>query len=91
MVNPVFRHVLAEFNAHGVEFLVVGAHALAAYGLLSTPERDKALPPNSALQLSIAVMSVRAYEAGRRILERVDEASAVATQGAPSRITPGPP
>lgn len=33
-MNPDFRDLLAEFNAHGVEFLVVGAHALAAYGLV---------------------------------------------------------
>jgi len=31
-MNPDFRDLLAEFNAHGVEFLVVGAHALAAHG-----------------------------------------------------------
>jgi hypothetical protein len=31
-VNRDFRDLLAEFNAHGVEFLIVGAHALAAHG-----------------------------------------------------------
>jgi hypothetical protein len=31
-VNPDFRDLLAEFNAHRVEYLVVGAHALAAHG-----------------------------------------------------------
>ncbi len=30
--EPRFRDLVAEFNAHGVEFLVVGAHALAAHG-----------------------------------------------------------
>lgn len=30
--NTDFRDLLAEFNAHGVEYLVVGAHALAAHG-----------------------------------------------------------
>jgi hypothetical protein len=33
-MNPDFRDLLAEFNAHGVEYLVVGAHALAAHGLV---------------------------------------------------------
>src|SRR5829696_6257902 len=33
-MNPDFRDLLAAFNAHGVEFLVVGAHALAAHGLV---------------------------------------------------------
>jgi hypothetical protein len=27
-----YRELLAEFNAHKVEYLVVGAHALAAHG-----------------------------------------------------------
>ena len=31
-MNPDFRDLLAEFNAHEVEYLVVGAHALAAHG-----------------------------------------------------------
>jgi hypothetical protein len=30
-MNPGFRDLLAAFNAYGVEFLVVGAHALAAH------------------------------------------------------------
>ncbi len=31
-MNPDFKDLLAEFNAHRVEYLVVGAHALAAHG-----------------------------------------------------------
>ncbi len=31
-MNPDFSELLATFNAHGVEYLVVGAHALAAHG-----------------------------------------------------------
>lgn len=31
-MSPDFRDLLAEFNAREVEYLVVGAHALAAYG-----------------------------------------------------------
>jgi hypothetical protein len=31
-MNRDFRDLLAEFNAHGVEYLIVGAHALAAHG-----------------------------------------------------------
>jgi len=33
-VNHDFRDLLSEFNARRVEFLVVGAHALAAHGLV---------------------------------------------------------
>ena len=31
-MSPDFRDLLFEFNAHGVESLVVGAYALAAHG-----------------------------------------------------------
>jgi hypothetical protein len=31
-LNPDFRDLLSTFNAQGVEYLVVGAHALAAHG-----------------------------------------------------------
>jgi hypothetical protein len=31
-VNPDFKELLLDFNAHNVEYLIVGAHALAAYG-----------------------------------------------------------
>lgn len=31
-MNQDFRDLLREFNAHGVEYIVVGAHALAAHG-----------------------------------------------------------
>lgn len=31
-MNQDFRELLSEFNAQGVEYLVVGAHALAAHG-----------------------------------------------------------
>jgi len=31
-VNPDFRDILSAFNAEGVEYLVVGAYALAAHG-----------------------------------------------------------
>lgn len=33
-----FRDLLAEFNAHRVEFLLVGAHALAAHGYVRATE-----------------------------------------------------
>lgn len=31
-MNADFRDLLCEFNAHGVEYLIVGAYALAAHG-----------------------------------------------------------
>jgi len=47
-VNSDFRDLLAEFNAHSVEFLVVGAHALAAHGLVrATRDLDVWVNPTS--------------------------------------------
>ncbi len=37
-MNRDFRDLLAEFNVQGVEFLVVGAHALAAHGVVRATE-----------------------------------------------------
>ena len=31
-MNPDFKELLLAFNAHDVEYLIVGAHALAAHG-----------------------------------------------------------
>ncbi len=33
MLNPDFRDILSEFNAKGVEYLLVGAYAVAVHGL----------------------------------------------------------
>lgn len=48
-MNPDFRDLLAAFNARGVEFLVVGAHALAAHGLVrATKDLDIWVRPDSS-------------------------------------------
>jgi hypothetical protein len=47
-MNPDFRDLLAAFNARGVEYLVVGAHALAAHGLVrATKDLDVWVRPES--------------------------------------------
>jgi len=33
MLNPDFRDILSAFNAERVEYLLVGAYAVAAHGL----------------------------------------------------------
>ena len=59
-MNSDFRDLLAEFNAAGVEFLVVGAHALAAHGLVrATKDLDLWIRPT-------APNAVRILEALRR-------------------------
>lgn len=47
-MNPDFRDLLSAFNAHGVEYLVVGAHALAAHGhVRATEDLDVWVRPNA--------------------------------------------
>lgn len=47
-MSPDFKELLAEFNAHQVEYLVVGAHALAAHGhVRATKDLDIWVRPTS--------------------------------------------
>lgn len=50
-MHPDFKDLLSEFNAQGVEYLVVGAHALAAHGhVRATKDMDvwvRATPENA--------------------------------------------
>jgi hypothetical protein len=56
-MNQDFRDLLAEFNAHSVEYIVVGAHALAAHGhVRATKDLDVWIRPS-------AENSIRAYAA----------------------------
>ena len=46
-MHPDFRDLLSEFNAKGVEYLVVGAHALAAHGhVRATKDMDVWIRPS---------------------------------------------
>ncbi|MHC4471369.1 MAG: nucleotidyltransferase [Planctomycetota bacterium] len=59
-MNPDFRDLLAEFNAQGVEYLVVGAHALAAHGhVRATKDLDLWIRPHpeNAARVIRAIMS----------------------------------
>jgi hypothetical protein len=48
-VSPDFKELLSIFNAHGVEYLVVGAHALAAHGhVRATGDLDVWVRPAAA-------------------------------------------
>jgi hypothetical protein len=58
--NQDFRDLFAALNAHGVEFLVVGAHALAAHGhVRATKDLDVWVKPDRAN----AVRTIRALRA----------------------------
>lgn len=62
-MSPDFRDLLAEFNAHGVEYLVVGAHALAAYGVVrATKDFDVWVRP-SAENASKVLQAISAFGA----------------------------
>lgn len=48
-MSPDFRDLLSTFNAHRVEYLVVGAHALAAHGYVrATGDLDVWVRPDPA-------------------------------------------
>ena len=48
-MNPNFKELLLAFNAHDVEYLMVGAHALAAYGhVRATKDLDIWVRPEKA-------------------------------------------
>ena len=48
-MSPDFKDLLSEFNARGVEYLVVGAHALAAHGRVrATGDLDVWVRPEAA-------------------------------------------
>ena len=48
MMNPDFKDLFHEFNASGVEFLVVGAHALAVHGhVRATKDLDVWIRPSN--------------------------------------------
>jgi len=48
-VNPDFKELLLAFNAHNVEYLIVGAHALAAHGhVRATKDLDVWVRPDES-------------------------------------------
>lgn len=62
-MSPDFRDLLAEFNAHGVEYLVVGAHALAAHGhVRATKDLDVWVRPERA-NASRVIAALQAFGA----------------------------
>ena len=58
-MSPDFKDLLSEFNAHGVDYLVVGAYALAAHGRIrATGDLDvwvRPVPANAKQVLSALV------------------------------------
>ena len=74
-VNPDFKDLLAEFNAQKVEYLVVGAHALAAHGhVRATKDLDVWVRPASENALNI-LRALTAFGAPLHDLSREDLAN----------------
>ena len=61
--NRDFKDLLSAFNAGGVEYLVVGAHALAAHGhVRATKDLDVWIRPDSENATRL-VSALEAFEA----------------------------
>jgi hypothetical protein len=71
-VNPDFRDLLSEFSAHRVEFLLVGAHALAVHGLVrATKDLDVWVRPDPT-NAERVLAALEAFGAPRMDLTRDD-------------------
>lgn len=71
-MSPDFRDLLSAFNAHRVEYLVVGAHALAAHGhVRATGDLDVWIRPESA-NASRVLEALQAFGAPLQDLTRDD-------------------
>ena len=71
-MNRDFRDLLAEFNAHGVEYLVVGAYALAAHGhVRATKDLDVWVRP-AADNAQHVLSALRAFGAPLHDLNAAD-------------------
>jgi hypothetical protein len=73
--NQDFKDLLSEFNGNGVEFLVVGAHALAAHGhVRATKDLDLWVRPDAANATRI-MAALRAFGAPTDALTERDFAA----------------
>ena len=67
-----YKDLLAAFNAHGVEYLVVGAHALAAHGQVrATKDLDVWVRPNAENARRV-IRAIDAFGAARQGLSEQD-------------------
>ena len=74
-MNPDFRDLIAEFNDHHVEFIIVGAHALAAHGhVRATKDLDVWVRPTQENAKS-TLAALKEFGAARHDLTREDLAT----------------
>lgn len=75
-MNQDFRDLLAEFNAHDVEYIVVGAHALAAHGhVRATKDLDVWIRPELGNAARV-IVALQAFGAPLQDLTEADLAVA---------------
>ena len=66
-LNRDFRDLLAEFNVQGVEYLIVGAHALAAHGhVRATKDLDVWVRPDAENATRVYLAAVAPLQYRRR-------------------------
>ncbi len=71
-MSPDFKELLSTFNAHRVDYLVVGAHALAAHGYVrATGDLDVWVRPEAA-NAKRALDALRAFGAPLHDLDEED-------------------
>jgi hypothetical protein len=71
-MNPDFRDLLAAFNAHGVDYLVVGAYALAAHGhVRATKDLDLWVRP-TPINAPHVLLALREFGASLHDLTEAD-------------------
>ena len=76
MLNQDFKDLLSTFNAHRVEFLVIGAHALAVHGhVRATKDLDVWVRPE-ATNARRVMAALQAFGAPTSGVEESDFASA---------------
>ncbi len=72
MTNPDFRDLLAAFNENGVEYLIVGAHALAVHGhIRATKDLDVWVRPDP-MNAPRVMRALRAFGAPLHDLSELD-------------------
>lgn len=72
MLNPDFRDILSEFNARGVEYLLVGAYAVAVHGLpRATGDIDLWIRP-TASNAKATLLALESFGASLDLLTPAD-------------------
>ena len=74
-MTPDFRELLSEFNAHHVEYIVVGAHALAAHGYVRATKDLDVWVRADAANAARVIQALRSFGAPLHDLTEADLAT----------------